>query len=89
MAFKPGTKVIWTEDQKLFSGLITKEDKDIAWLYGAGFPLYAAFLYPDTAECRQHLLDGIALRQRQQQETDDYMTLTYQLNNKLVQEGLK
>lgn len=49
----------------------------------------AAFLYPDTDECRAFLEDGIAMTARHKAEDAEYMTRTYQLNNALIRAGLK
>lgn len=88
--FKVGTKVIWFDDGKIHDGVIASvRNTNEVVLVGERYPRYSAFLYPDTLECQQFLLDGIALLEKQKKESDEYMVATYKLNNELVRRGLK
>lgn len=96
--FKVGQKIIFQQNHpdtlvpQVVAGTVTKVGKDTVWLdnaYKAEDQVYAAFIYPDTPECRQFIADGIALNLRHKQEQDERMKLTYQFNNELVRQGLK
>lgn len=74
------------------SGVITRVGKDTVWLDNKHKPedqVYAAFLYPDTPECRKFLQDSVDLILRHKKEQADFMARTYQFNNELVRKGLK
>ncbi len=98
MTFKIGTKVIFrgndneTLQPLIKSGTVTKVGRDTVWLDNAHKvedQVFAAFLYPDTLECRAFLEEGITLTQKHKQEEAEYMAKTYQLNNELVRKGEK
>lgn len=96
--FKLNTKIIWQANDNdslmptLKSGTVTKVGKDVVWVDNAHKPedcIYAAFCYPDTEECRAHIMECVNRARIRKEEDRDYMTRTYQLNNKLVLAGEK
>ena len=98
MNFKINTRVVFQGNNNstlvpmIKEGLITKVGRDTVWLDGAHKPedqVYAAFLYPDTPECREFLQAQIDLRAKIKKMEDEFMVYTYQFNNELVRKGLK
>jgi hypothetical protein len=98
MNFKIGTRVVFQGNHNstlvpmIKEGLITKVGKDTVWLDNAHKSedqVYAAFLYPDTPECRAFLQAQLDLRARIKQMEDEFMVYTYQFNNELVRKDLK
>lgn len=96
--FKLHTAVIYRGNNnhtlipEIKSGVITKVGRDTVWLDNAHKSedqVYAAFLYPDTPECRAFLQAGIDLSLKHQAEQTTRMTEEYQFNNALVRAGLK
>lgn len=96
--FKVGDKVICTRTELCKIGVIEEHTvskistKDYCWCDNAHKQedcWLAAFLYPDTPECREFLQKGIDMAERHKKEENEYMTETYQFNNKLVRAGLK
>jgi hypothetical protein len=98
MNFKVNTAVVFLGNHNstlvpvIKSGTITKVGRDTVWLDNAHKPedqVFAAFLYPDTPECRQFLQAQIDLRAKIRKMEDEFMAYTYQFNNELVRKGLK
>lgn len=97
MAFKEGQAVCWLEldstkpeNSTIACGVIAKIiNRDEVKLEGEKYPRYAAFLYPDTPECRSFMLEGVQLLIKQNAESDAHMKRTYEFNNELVRKGMK
>jgi hypothetical protein len=103
MAFKIGAQVIHLESKdqgdvfgakQIKSATVTKVSADgvYIWLnnnHTAESAYYAAFFYPDTLECREHLQYCIDMNKRHKKEQDEYIEKTYKLVNALVRAGLK
>ena len=95
--FTIGTKIIYldaTDSSKTPTtkeGVVTKiVDKQTVQLDGSKDSYcFAAFLYPDTLECRDFLADNTAMIMRHKQEQSEFMTRTYQFNNELIKSGKK
>jgi len=97
MAFKIGTQVIWVDDSEidvkkhtLKTGTVKSSSKHGETVVeGEEYPRYSAFLYPDTQECRDFLVEGLQLAIRHQEEKNARMSKVYEFNNQLVRAGQK
>lgn len=98
MNFKINTRVVFQGSHNstlvpmIKEGVITRVGTRSVWLDHNHKPedqVYAAFLYPDTPECREFLQAGIDLRTKIKKMEDEFMAYTYQFNNELIRKGLK
>lgn len=81
--FKPGDKIIWTDGvanrkPSIFEGTVRSASRDEVRLEGEEFPRFAAFMYPDTPECRDFLAAGIAHGEMVKQLEADRMKAVYE-----------